>query len=103
MKPLLKKTPGGEILNWHPDFRDVRALPDLKVVRTSFVVNVVCITIALVALLFTTYREYLGFSRRSEINVAVESMAAKQGRNTELLALNKEFNEIHRRFTEAET
>jgi Tfp pilus assembly protein PilN len=103
MKQLLKKSPGDGILNWHPDFRDVTALPDLKVVRTSFVVNVVCITFASIALLFTAYREYEGFSRRSEINAAVESMAAKQSRNTELLALNKEFNDVHRHFTAADT
>jgi Tfp pilus assembly protein PilN len=102
MKPPHKKSSADEFLNWHPDFRDVAALPDLKVVRTSFVVNVLCITLASVSLLFTAYREYEGFSRRSEIRAAEESMSSKQVRNNELLALNKEFNEAHRRFIEAE-
>jgi hypothetical protein len=90
MKPPHKKSSADEFLNWHPDFRDVAALPDLKVVRTSFVVNVLCITLASVSLLFTAYREYEGFSRRSEIRAAEESMSSK------------EFNEAHRRFIEAE-
>lgn len=89
--------------NWHPDFRNVSALPDLKVVRTSFFVNALCVTIAAVVLLVTVYREYMAFSLRSEINAAEEAMQTKAGRNNELLALNREFTEAMRRVQEAAT
>jgi Tfp pilus assembly protein PilN len=102
MKLSPKKSHATAAAYWHPDFRDVAALPDLKVVRTSFFVNVVCITLATIALLFTAYREYEAFSRRSEINAAEESMTAKQARNNELLGLSREFSEMNLRFQEAE-
>lgn len=40
---------------WHPNFRNVERLPDIKVVRTAFFVNFAAITIVIVAL------GYLGF------------------------------------------
>ncbi len=40
---------------WHPNFRNVEKLPDIKVVRTAFFVNFAAITLLVVAL------GYLGF------------------------------------------
>ena len=102
MKLPRKKTVSDDIPNWHPDFRDVGALPDLKVVRTSFVTNFLCLTIATVVLGWTAFREYQAFSLRMEISAAEEAMADKSSRNAELLKLNKEFNDATKRFNEAE-
>lgn len=79
--------------NWHINFRISEGLPDLKPIRTSFFVNLLFITLAVAALLFTAHREFLGFNIRSEINVSNERIAGISGRNTKLLALNKEFND----------
>lgn len=102
MKLPRKKGSTDEALNWRPDFRDLAALPDLKVVRTSFVLNFLCITIATVVLGWTVFREYQALSLGMEITAAREAMADKSVRNTDLLKVNKEFSEAHRRFTEAE-
>jgi len=102
MKLPHKKNQETGVLNWHPDFRDASALPDLKVVRTSFIVDFLCITVASVVLLWTAFREYKAFSLRAEISAAEQAMEGKNVRNNELLAQNKEFNETTRRFMEAE-
>ncbi len=103
MKLPHKRSSAEALCNWHPDFREVSALPDLKVVRTSFVLNFLCITIATVVLGWTVFREYQAFSLRMEISTAEEAMAGKSARNTELLKLNQEFNADSRRFAEART
>jgi Tfp pilus assembly protein PilN len=102
MKLPRKKPAGDEVPNWRPDFRDTAALPDLKVVRTSFVLNFVCLTIATVVLGWSVFREYQAFSLRMEISEAEDAMADKSARNAELLKLNKEFHDSIQRFGEAE-
>lgn len=102
MKLPRKKSSTEAAPNWRPDFRDVAALPDLKVVRTSFVLNFLCITLATVVLGWTVFREYQALSLRMEITTARDAMADKSVRNAELLKVNKEFSEANRRFTEAE-
>ena len=45
MKP--SKRPTGPVLFWHPNFRIEQALPDTKVIRTSFAINAVAVALAL--------------------------------------------------------
>jgi hypothetical protein len=101
MNLLVKKSAPPALPNWHPNFRHVEALPDLKVIRTSFFVNVLFITIATAALLFTAFREYAAFSMRAEIREAERHMEELGPRNGTLLALSREFTEAHRKFNEA--
>jgi hypothetical protein len=102
MKLQLKKA---EIIfapNWHPDFRNAGALPDLKVVRTSFFLNAVCITLTAAALLLTAYREYTAYSIRTEIRQSEHRMEAIKGQNAKLLEMSKEFVDGSRKFAEIE-
>jgi Tfp pilus assembly protein PilN len=79
--------------NWHVNFRIADGLPDLKPIRTSFFVNLLFVTVAAAALLFTAHREFLGFEIRSEIDLANQRVESVAARNNHLLALNKEFND----------
>jgi hypothetical protein len=45
------------ILHWHPNFRMVASLPDIKQVRTGFIINFIAIFLAVVALGWTLYVE----------------------------------------------
>lgn len=103
MKLPHKKAQAVALPNWHPDFRDVSALPDLKVVRTSFFVNVLCLTAALAAVLASAHREYNAMNMRTEIQQTETAIESNTARNKELLALNKEFMEAAQRFKEAGT
>jgi hypothetical protein len=51
-----KKKPAA-VLNWHPNFRDVATLPDIKQVRTGFLINIAAIVFVLPALAWTLYTE----------------------------------------------
>ena len=43
---------------WHPNFRNFEKLPDTKVVRTAFFINVIAITVTLVLLIFVGRHEW---------------------------------------------
>jgi len=62
MLQLLKKNsekPGISLVPaWHPNFRNFERLPDTKVVRTSFFLNGVAVSVALALLLYVIRNEY---------------------------------------------
>ncbi|MEO7413371.1 MAG: hypothetical protein ABIZ81_08430, partial [Opitutaceae bacterium] len=73
MPPLKKKSEANapEVPSWHPNFRNFQRLPDTKVVRTAFFINVGAITVTLVLLLFVGQREW-------ELRVLGQQIAEKQ-------------------------
>lgn len=74
MLPLLKKKSEANVPQvpaWHPNFRNFEKLPDTKVVRTAFFINVIAITVALVVLLFVGNREW-------ELHTLKQQIAEKQ-------------------------
>lgn len=62
MLPFLKKKSEAsaptEASAWHPNFRNFKALPDTKVIRTAFAVNGIFIVVAIAALAWCSYRVY---------------------------------------------
>lgn len=88
--------------NWHPNFRNTQLLPDLKVVRTTFFINVSCIAIATAVLMSAGYREYQAFDYRSKISSARNRIEELKVQNDALLAQNKEFMDGVRKFEEAQ-
>ena len=52
-----KKRKPEVIYQWHPNFRVVKTLPDIKVVRTDFVVNFAAVFLAVAALVWMIYIE----------------------------------------------
>ena len=95
-----KRSQGAAVPNWHPNFRNAATLPDLKVIRTSFFVNVLCVTLGVAAILFTVYREYLALNTRGEIREAERRIEVASARNSKLLAMNREFQEGANKFAE---
>lgn len=85
---------------WHPDFRSPEILPDLKVVRTSFFLNAICITAAAAAVLFTAFREYSAFSIKSDMKAAQLRIQETEVTNAKYLGLNREFLEASRKLNE---
>ena len=52
---------------WRPDFRDPSTLPDIKVVRTDFLVNVVSVVLLAVIAVFVLQREYRAWALKGRI------------------------------------
>jgi hypothetical protein len=95
MLPLLKKGPdkadSGASLAWHPDFRLIEALPDTKVVRTSFFVNAVSLVAATAALLAFAYREYEILSVNGQAVELEEQVARDEAPSRRTVELYRKF------------
>lgn len=78
---------------WHPNFRNYEKLPDTKVVRTTFFINVTAITVAASLLIFVGYREF----RVRELNLQIQETQMVIEKNTkenaEAIRLSKIFDE----------
>ncbi|HEX9781152.1 MAG TPA: hypothetical protein VGA56_00270 [Opitutaceae bacterium] len=102
MKLQLKAKAPAKSSNWHPSFRADDRLPDLKVVRTSFFINIIFFTAAAGAILFTAYREYIAISLRSDTQKALARIEAAGAQNSQFLSMSNEFSIAAKKFTEIE-
>lgn len=78
-------------LPWHPDFRDVSALPDLKVVRSSFFINFAPLVVAVALLGYWIFIEIQIGSLSGAIASHQGEIALHEKTNAELLRQSAEF------------
>ncbi len=88
---LARKKKPDVVGNWHPNFRDVATLPDIKQVRTGFLVNFVAIVLALLALAWTLYTEVEIHKVNRDIEVLNNGIESNSSANTKDLAATKGF------------
>lgn len=81
---------------WRPDFRIAGTLPDIKVIRTGFLINGFAIGLALFALFFLLQREF----RASALNSTVTDL---EQRIESAKPANKKHLEVNERFRSAAT
>lgn len=81
-------------MSWHPDFRIVELLPDIKVVRTKFIVNVISIVIVGMLVVLTGYREIVKFSVKGKIRTYQEEIQESQPSNRKLTMMSGEFTKL---------
>jgi Tfp pilus assembly protein PilN len=94
MLNLLKKnagTEGRKTPRWRPDFRKLDALPDIKSVRTSFFVNLACITAALILLGITLSREFQVFTINKDLSKTETEIQSLDAANKKALATYSKF------------
>jgi hypothetical protein len=72
-------------LSWRPDFRVVAELPDIKVVRTDFLVNAGAIALLIAILSFYGYLEYSVMSLNGEVMRLDGEVAGKSADNKNVL------------------
>jgi hypothetical protein len=87
---------------WHPNFRNFERLPDTKVVRTTFFVNVGAGAAALALLLWLGYGEYRLNNLGTQIKDAQAQIDANAKANAEALRLSGIFNEEDKKITDAQ-
>ncbi len=88
--------------NWHPNFRVVDELPDLKVVRTDFFVNIATASIAIICVLFLGFREYQGASIRNSIASWEQQIEEGSVKNRAYLKMSAEFEKAGKKVEEVE-
>jgi len=77
--------------NWHPDFRNTALLPDIKAVRTDFIVNILSVVVPLALAIFFFYQEWERFSTRGEIAALRESVEAGSRTSERFIKLDQTF------------
>jgi hypothetical protein len=87
--------------NWHHDFRIPERLPDIKPIRTKFIINVACVGVALVLLGMAGSREFTKAGIRSEIATFEQERTEKMPQNNKLTQMSQEYNRISQRLNDA--
>ncbi|HLP24118.1 MAG TPA: hypothetical protein VK477_00470 [Acidobacteriota bacterium] len=85
---------------WHPNFRNFERLPDTKVVRTTFFINVGAVAIAIALLAFIGWREYQAYTFDVQRAAAEDVLAKNQKQSNEGLRLTKIFNDEDKKVAE---
>jgi hypothetical protein len=107
MLSLLKKKSDADappaLPAWHPNFRNYKKLPDVKVVRTAFFVNGIAILAAVTLGAYVGFREY----QLNVVNVQIAQVQAQIDRDKKVsdqaVALFKKFQAEEAKVMEVET
>jgi len=86
---------------WHPNFRNFERLPDTKVVRTNFFINVAAVAVAVVLAGIVGWREYQAAVLRSQAAGAQAAIDQRKAQSDEGLRLTKQFQDEDKKFSEA--
>ena len=81
---------------WRPDFRDSQTLPDIKVIRTDFLLNAVSVSLAIGLLGLLLYREYRSVQLSRSIDDVVVNIESNEKANEENLRMSAEFSAIQK-------
>ena len=96
----LRKSKKSEVPAWRPDFRDADNLPDIKVIRTDFLLNLISISLAVVLLGVLVYREYRATNLLSSIATLEGGIEGRKDTDAANVLLSKEFTSIEQRIRE---
>ena len=78
---------------WRPDFREVQALPDTKVIRTGFLLNFVAIAVTLAVLVVLGFREYSLHTSSQAVASLEAEVSENSSKNRSILESNKLFKQ----------
>ncbi len=86
-----KKKKKADFPAWHPDFRISEDLPDIKAVRTDFLINIGAATLALVLLVWLAYREATIGGLTDQVDSLEEVRQSLEAENRRVVGLNARF------------
>lgn len=76
---------------WRPDFKIQSTLPDIKVVRTDFVINVIVVALVLIAVVTILQREYQVYFSRSSISRMEQGIRTSEADDDQSLKASERF------------
>ncbi len=76
---------------WHPDFRIAEDLPDIKAVRTDFLINLAVIGLAFALLVWLVYREAAIHGYQSNVEVLRNEERRIEAESSQVAELNTRF------------
>ena len=87
---------------WHPNFRNYEKLPDIKVVRTAFFVNMAAISIALALAIYFGFHEWKLRVHRGQIAEQGRFITRDKTTSDQAVMLFKKFQAEEAKVTEVE-
>jgi hypothetical protein len=106
LSSLLKKkseaAAAPQVPAWHPNFRNYEKLPDIKVVRTAFFINVAAITIALALALYVGQKEWELRTIRTQIAEWDEKIQRDKKVSDQAIAQFKKFQAAEAKVNEVD-
>ena len=88
---------------WHPNFRNYKKLPDVKVVRTAFFVNGLAIVAAISLIAYAGFREYQLNTVRQQLAEVQAQIDRDKKVSDQAVALFKKFQAEEAKITEVDT
>ncbi len=85
---------------WHPNFRNVETLPDIKAIRTDFIINWGIVLVAAVLLMFFLKNEIAALSVGRSIKEFETKISENTGKNNNNLRLSGEFGTLSKKISE---
>jgi hypothetical protein len=105
MLSLLKKKSevnAPQVPAWHPNFRNFEKLPDTKVVRTAFFVNVFAIAVTVALALYVGSREWDFYSLKNQVAEKQQQIDQNRPGSEQAVALYRKFQAEAAKVTEVE-
>ena len=87
---------------WRPNFVNQSELPDIKVIRTGFIINFIAVILALCAVFFLLQREYRAYSLGETIADMEQQIRAAEADDAENLKLSEAFRSSAQHVIEVE-
>ena len=88
---------------WHADFRMVETLPDIKVIRTKFLINVFFIILLCVLVALFGYQEFNKIGLRQSIESLRAEVESRSGSNRKITKQSNEFRALANKIDDIET
>lgn len=99
--PQMKKKPNKQVTpSWHPNFRIVEGLPDIKVIRTDFLINSAGILIPLILIGILIHSHVTESTLKTRIADLNEIIAERDPQNNRFLQQNRTFNDEAKKLNE---
>lgn len=107
MLPLLKKKSEGDepaaLPAWHPNFRNYKKLPDVKVVRTAFFINGLSLAMVIALGAFVGFREYQLHNVRAQVDEVQAQIDRNKKISDQAVTLFKKFQAEEAKVTEVDS
>jgi hypothetical protein len=86
-----KKSKSASHAPWRPNYLEPGSLPDVKVVRTNFIVNFVSLSLCIGLLVFLGFREYNASVLEQDLEALQQRISANRAANDRAVRLSTEF------------
>lgn len=88
--------------HWRPNFVNQSALPDIKAIRTNFIINFVAVLLVLLVGFYVLQREYRAYALGKTIEEMEQRISAAEAEDSANLKLSREFRDLAAHVAELE-